>query len=95
LPAPIDISAALGSPVPEDVPSPAPGGGGDYFTDPLAGLAPAEGEEMEAEMSEDPDMALCQELFPEWMPDQHDKLLQLIDSRLAMKDEPADDADQD
>lgn len=99
MPAPIDLSAALGSPGPESTPTPAPGGGADYFNDPLAGLSPAPGEEPEgdeaAEMSEDPAMALCQELFPDWSPEQHEKLLELIDARLGGDAEAEADADED
>lgn len=93
MPAPIDLSAALGSPGPESTPTPAPGGGTDYFNDPLAGLSPAPGEEPEGEgeLSDDPGMEMCQELFPDWTPDMHQKLLDLIDARLGEK--PGDEAD--
>lgn len=84
--APIDISAALGSS--GDVgPAPAPGGSMDFgLDDPTAGIEaepdPAdEGEEAET----DPDLDMCAQIFPEWTPEQHQGLLDLIDSR-SMKD---------
>lgn len=83
MPAPIDISAALGSD-PGVGPAPEPGGSMDFgLDDPTAGIDAEEGlpEGDETETDEDPDLATCEQVFPDWTPEQHQGLLDLIDAR--------------
>lgn len=101
---PIDLTAAMGAPA--DMGG-APVGPADMFADPLAGLSAAPGEEPDPEalegeaINEDPALAMCEELFPDWSPDMHQKLLDLIDARLAgeklgdFEEDEEPDADQD
>lgn len=83
MPAPIDMSAALGVD-PGTGPAPAPGSSMDLgLDDPLAGIEPGEGEEPEAGEETDPDLETCEQVWPDWTPEQHQGLLDLIDARAA------------
>jgi hypothetical protein len=82
---PIDIAAALGTD-PEVGPAPEPS-----LDDPLAGLLPfdedPELDEDGEELGGDPDLEMCAQVWPEWTPEQHQGLLDLIDARLLGKPE--------
>lgn len=89
MPAPIDISAALGSD-PGVGPAPEPGGSMDFgLDDPMAGLVADEEGEAEdlGEEQADPEFkTMATELFPDWDDEDFLKFQRLIDLRAGKGD---------
>jgi hypothetical protein len=57
--------------------------------DPTAGIDAEPDAGDKGESGEDPDLEMCAQVFPDWTPEQHQGLLDLIDQRVMKGSESA------